>query len=263
MSEIAQVFHCVGGVSGTTPGEVQLPLEIAQVNLGSAAFVTFPIQRVDRMVLADSTQGSGLSWPLLTAITGSGTAQSINVSDTSFFNTTIVTYLIFEPGTANQEVCAVSITDATHVLGKVFNNHALYSPIKMIFSVYTDYIYINHVGSSYSLTNIGFIRRDALPLNCYDQYRLLGVVGTVDYEPDNYTPWYSGSAENPTSPSLHAVPQYDSGSLSGTGNPTNSVVLAAGPITSTTSYKNAQVQRLCTVTPEVDIRNTYAAYWDH
>lgn len=266
--ETLTVYHPVGGVaSSTILGEYIFSLNPSQGALNATTqFGDFSVARNDTTPLTDNTTGSGISLPMLAAVTGSTTAQDVNIPTTQYMNQSRVTYMLLDPEhIALQEVVAATVVDATHFHAKVFNNHALSASVRIIYSSFTKYLSVQHLFATASLTNINFIRANPLPANVYDQYRTLGSVGTLDYEPDNYSPWASGTVYFPTTPCPGPVPQYDPGSLSGTGNPTNAIVLAAGPITtSLTKYVNPQVQILFTSAPEPILYGIdYRVYWDH
>jgi hypothetical protein len=270
MSELLRVWHDLGGVPGSwSLGSIaggpeavfNIPYSQLDTGLGSK-FGSFAIKRVDNI---SATAGANIPLPILTAVTGSGFAQNINIPTTSFMSTTTGTYFIIEAGTANQEVVVASIVDSTHFIAICLNNHAVGALVQTIFSSFTFYLEPSHtaVVGGHPLSNIGFIRYAPLPANVYDQYILRGSTTTFEYALDNYIPWYSGSTFAPTAP-LPSVPQYDSSSLSVTGNPTNAVVLAAGPIAFAAQYyANPQIQLLFTATPEPDTSTLdYRVWWD-
>jgi hypothetical protein len=241
--------------------------------MGPCAFGSVRVQRIEPAALTLDPGGAGIAMPILATVTGGSSPQDVLVPTTQFLNNLITfgaTFLLIDAeNPALQEVVKATVTDSTHFNAILFNNHAINATVRIIYSVYTKYLLITHVPvtGSVSLTNIGFIRGNPTGIpNVFDQYRLLGSPGTIDYEPPNYLPWYSGSSVyNPTSPSLKPVPIYSSSSISSTGNPTNALLLNAGPVTGGAAINtNVEMQILCTTLPEVDASgNDYRTYWDH
>jgi hypothetical protein len=265
MNELLYPLHAAGGTSGGSP-EVSFNIPFNQFDTGNgSAFASLRITRTDYLGFNVPSAGSGAPLPLLAAVTGSGTNQDVNIPTTGFMKTTLATLLIINGGASNQEVVVGTITDSTHFNAVCLNNHIVGEPVLMVYSCLTKYLLVDHGGTTpFSLTNIGFIRYGNLLANVYDQYRVLGSVGTLDYEVDTYLPWVSGIAPSATVP-LPRVPQYDPASVSSTGNPTNAAVIAPGPITATYGlYPNVQLQLLFTSIPEPDSSFLdYRYYWDH
>lgn len=235
---------------------------------GSSSFAQFSLSRPDSFPFTNSqsTSGAGLVIPTLASITGSTSSQSINIATTSFI--TEFGYWIIDGGTTSQEVVVIdpaNIVDATHVTCIVQKSHAAGAPMLKVYSVFTKYLLTTfHSVPGTGISNYNFIRYSALPANVYDQYYVFGSFGSpMSYFNDDVLPWVNGYSSTPTISSVpNAVPQYSSGSVSGTGNPTNGVSIYSSTVTtSSNAYPNVQVQFLCTTYPEPDTSGILYRYW--
>jgi len=257
--EVITVIHTTGAAS------IQNNLHGGQVDTGlGAVSSTFPLPRTDQTAV--DTSLSGVAIPITADITGSGSAQSVAVTTTVGMPAVIGTsyiYVLFDAGTSTQEVAQVqAITSSTHFLAIVHGNHTVASGsnVRVIYSQYSKWLepIAASVGVS-GLSNIGFIRQAPLPPNVYDQYILPSYSGncTGYVADDDALPWYSSQ--------LPTVPQYDPGSLTSTGAPSNMISLLAGPTASGTVYiPCVRVQVLFTIFPEPTMRNTtYQYWWEH
>lgn len=214
------------------------------------------------------TSLSGIALPILTAITGSTSSQSANISTTAGIppnGSVLFTYLLLDAGLSTQEVVQlVAISDSTHFTGIIRNNHTTSGTVRVIYSSFSQFLdpTWDSIGSG-GLTNVGFIRMDPRPPNVFDQYRISAFSsGACTYVQDQSIPW----AVDATTSAYATTPQYSTGSLSGTGNPTNAIVIDAGP----TSHPGpihlpcVQVQYLFTSSSEQPTTGiSFDYFWDN
>lgn len=249
---------------------------LAYLPTGSAT-TQFSLVRVDTVNGTPDPSLSGLSIPLLASVTGSGSHQSMNVATT--VGITNGSFFVIDGGTATQEVIeAVLITDSTHFLTTARLSHtAGTSFIRPIYTSFSKFLNPEFNLSSFpsmgQITNWGFIRMTPLPSNVFDQY-YTSVSGSSEctyntYDQPDYLPWNAEIGVNGFGGhgySLPVVPQYSKVTVSTTQNPTNSIVINAGPITTITTgsfdYGTCvAVQLLFTSTPEPDTSQIKYAYW--
>ena len=256
MSELLSLRHWAG------PTGYAFPLNFTQVTLGPSTFGQFAITRIDNTSV--STLGSRIPVPLLAAVTGSMTPQSVNVATTALM--TAGDIWVIDPGTSVQEVVPVGagIIDATHVTLECQNSHAAGAVMCKIFSVITKFLFatLNSVPGT-GLANFNLIRMSNLPVNVYDQYLIWGSLGTEAYTGDTVIPWVNGWADTPAVSTIPLiVPQYGPTLVSATGNPTNAIVVNAATITANGQiYPQVQIQILFTQTPEPDTSGILYRYW--
>lgn len=226
-----------------------------------AANAQFLPTRVDYQRGVDITL-SGLSVPILTAITGSTSAQNVNVSSVVGLTSNV----LLDAGLSTQEVVAQTAVDATHFNAIVRKNHTTSGTTRPVYSSFSKWLQsaaaIPGTWAWSNITNINFIRANPLPSNMFDQYKTFaagGSIGGCIYEEDTTMPLLSTATQV-----LDTVPTYSAGSLSGTGNPTNAISLAAGPISTTTDIVPCiKIELLFTSVPEpFQILATYQIWWD-
>lgn len=244
-----------------------IDLHVTRVDLGTgAAYSTFPFLRVDPSPSSGSL--SGVSIPTTASITGSNSAaQSIALSSTDGFSSG--DFILIDAGLSTQEMTQVStVTDATHLSATFLANHSSGARIRKVYSSYTKYLFGNLLAPTGGFNNLTFIRQSTLPPNVYDQYRVIGqastsaVCGAVQ---DSSTADLFWTSNNGGSTNLLPVPQYSTGSLTSTGNPSNGVDMgSSGPYTGSTPYQYCvQVSLMFTSAPEPStIALDYRFYWD-
>lgn len=228
-----------------------------------SANASVALSRVDAYPNNGDTSLSGLVMPILANVTGSTSAQNVNVPTKNGLGA----YLLLDGGLATQEVVTVTgFPDSTHFTAIVRNNHTTTTgTVRVVYSSFSKFIQAQILipfGWPFTnITNFGFIRQFALPANVYDQYQTYAISGggpACSYVEDALSPWTS------TATKLYsAVPQYSSTSVSSTGNPTNAISISAGPVTSTSEmYPCVQVQTLFTSIPETPVSDVYQYWWD-
>lgn len=262
--EFIATAHYFGDVSVGLQGIALLQSYSNPGAAPGAAHSQFVINRNDNLnpITTIDLSLNGIAQPILTAITGSTSVQSVNIPST----TGITAQAIIDAGLSTQEVVTTATIDATHFYAIVRKNHTTSGTVRMIYSAYSKFFVstFNVPGGWIwaNATNFGFIRAGDLPPNVYDQYQLLSAGGSgpnsCHYAEDLINPWTSNNTVV-----LDRVPQYSTGSLSGTGNPTNALTLSAGPITATSAVTPCvQIQMIFTVVPEPTSIPYYQFWWD-
>jgi hypothetical protein len=261
-TEIMQLKHGAGPTQSGLP-QAFFYLPGSQFALGASTFAQFSLSRVDSPNAV--SMGNGSTVAVVTAITGSGSSQSINVSYTG--DMAAGSYWLVDPGLATQEVVLFGApTDITHVGCVCQNSHIVGSLLLRIYSQFTKFLFPGMIAVPpiAGLSHFNFIRYGALPSNVYDQYLISGSYGTLTYVEDDVLPWINGSSSTPSVGSIPLiVPQYDPAVVSATGNPTNGIVLeTANFTTSGSAYPQVRVQFLVTTQPETPFTVQYRGWWD-
>lgn len=244
--------------SGVPQIEFRLPAQQTALDSGSI-YGSFNLSRVASLALLPA--GTVV---ITSAITGSSSGQTVNVSYTGDMTAEPAAYWLVNPGGATQEVVrATALPTSTTMTATFFQNHSSGEIMIKIYSVWTLFGR-PLVFPGPNVIDPVFVRFSALPPGVYDHYVLAGSTGTIAYEVDDALPWVKNATLTPSITTDPApVPLYDSGSVSATGKPTNGVVIYTGTISGSGGvYQQLRVQFLATVAPEPPIATEYRIWAD-
>ena len=241
--------------SGVPQYAYPLPSFSADIDFGAgvvSSYGSFTLSRVDPLSSIDAG-----SMVVTSAITGSGSSQTVNVSYTGDMAADPPAYWLCDPGTAQQEVVrATAIPSATTMTCKLFNNHAAGAVILKIHSVWTKYL-LPKITPTTTLTDPVLIRMGALPSGVFDHFVMAGSFGTFAYVVDDAFPWVNGSTATPSITAVPlVVPQY--GPVGSDGKPSNGALVYSGTISGAGGlYTQPRVQLLFTTPMEPPIAPEY------